>query len=86
MIDMGIVHGGEAQAQPIVVGKTTVYVHTDIEPVETDDGHAEYQYHEIQYTKDEYIKLFAEQTPKKLEDQQAQIDYIAMMTDVDFDV
>ena len=64
MKDMGIVTGSSAQAQELVVGKDTVYVHTDI--VELEDGL--YQYHEIQYDKDEYIKLMSEKN-KTLENQ-----------------
>lgn len=64
MKDMGIVEGSAAQAQELIVGKTTVYVHTDI--VEVGDGL--YQYHEIQYDKDEYIKLMSEKN-KSLENQ-----------------
>ncbi len=60
MKDIGIVGGSAAQAVPLVVGKDTVYVHTDIEPVETEDGTEQYQYHEVQYDKDEYIKLMSE--------------------------
>lgn len=62
MKDMGIVTGGAAEAQPLIVGKDTVYVHTDIEPYAPDDGEpAElYRYHEIQYGKDEYIQLLVE--------------------------
>lgn len=63
MKDMGIVQGDALQAVPLVVGKDTVYVHTDIELLPDDDerGVDNYQYHEIQYDKDEYILLMAEQ-------------------------
>ena len=60
MKDMGIVRGSAAQAVPLIIGKDTVYVHTDITPVEGEEGL--FQYHEIQYEKDEYIKLMAEQS------------------------
>ena len=60
MKDMGIVKGSKEQAVEVIVGIDTVYEHTDIEPVETEDGSELYQYHEIQYTKDEYIKIQAE--------------------------
>lgn len=65
MKDMGIVQGSAAQAVPLVIGKDTVYVHTNIELLPPDDEHggAEcYQYHEIQYDKDEYIRLMDEKT------------------------
>ena len=57
---MGIVRGSAAQAVPLIIGKDTVYVHTDITPVEGEEGL--FQYHEVQYEKDEYIKLMAEQS------------------------
>lgn len=53
MKDMGIIQGSAAQAVPLIVGKDTVYVHTDITPVEGEEGL--FQYHEVQYEKDEYI-------------------------------
>lgn len=66
MKDFGIVRGSAEMAQPLVIGPDTVYVHTDIEPVTEDQAgnpvEGEFQYHEIQYEKDEYIKLLAEQT------------------------
>lgn len=65
MKDMGTVRGSAAMAVPLVIGPDTVFVHTDIKPVTEDrDGNpleGEFQYHEIQYEKDEYIKLMAEQ-------------------------
>lgn len=65
MKDMGIVQGSAAMAKPLVIGKDTVYVHTDITPVEGEEGL--FQYHEVQYEKDEYIKLMAEQNEMFLE-------------------
>lgn len=65
MRDMGIVQGSAAMAKPLIIGKDTVYVHTDITPVEGEEGL--FQYHEVQYEKDEYIKLMAEQNEMFLE-------------------
>lgn len=45
------------QAQPLIIGKDTVYVHENIAALEDNL----YQYDEVQYEKDEYIKLMAEQ-------------------------
>jgi len=59
MKDVGIVQGSPEMAVPLIVGKDTVYVHTDITPVEGEEGL--FQYHEVQYEKDEYIKLMAGQ-------------------------
>lgn len=62
MKDMGIVRGSAEQAVPLVVGKDTVYVHTDIQKLPPDDerGGEVWEYHEVQYDKDEYIQIIAE--------------------------
>lgn len=64
MKDMGIITGSENQAQPLIVGVDTVYVHTDIKPVTKDaegkDVEGLFQYHEVQYDKDEYIHLMSD--------------------------
>ena len=65
MKDMGIVRGSAEMAKPLIVGFDTVYVHTDIKPVEPleeePDRAPEFEYHEIQYGKDEYIQVMADQ-------------------------
>lgn len=64
MKTMGTVYGNTEQAQALVVGKDTVYVHTDIVPVE-ENGEAVqglFCYTEVQYGKDEYIALMAQQS------------------------
>lgn len=65
MKDMGIVTGNGEQAKALVIGKNKVYVHTNITPIATDARGNEvtdlYQYHEIQYDKDEYIEIIAKQ-------------------------
>ena len=53
---IGMVQGDIEQARPLVVGKDTVYVHTDIVPI-TDTL---FSYNEIQYDKDEYIELMTQ--------------------------
>lgn len=62
MKDMGIVHGSAEQAVPLVVGKDTVYVHTDIQELPPDDEYEGgiWEYHEIQYNLNEYIHLMSE--------------------------
>ncbi len=64
MIDVGIVQGSAEQAVPLVVGVDTVYVHTDITQITEDNNNMPvsnlYSYHEVQYDKDEYIKIQAE--------------------------
>ena len=66
MKNMGIVHGNTKQAKPLVIGKDTVYVHTDITPVEKNGKIIEglFSYNEVQYGKDEYIELMAQQNEK----------------------
>lgn len=57
------VQGSSQQAQPLIVGKTTVYVHTNIVQAKDEDGNIIddlYVYDEVQYTKDEYIKIISE--------------------------
>ena len=57
------VQGSYEQARPLIIGKTTVYVHTNIVQAKDEDGNIIddlYVYDEIQYTKDEYIKIIAD--------------------------
>lgn len=63
MKHIGIVQGNSEQAQELVIGKDTVYVHTNITPVEKDGKIVEdtFSYDEIQYDKDEYIAIMAAQ-------------------------
>lgn len=63
---MGLVHGSPEQAKPLVIGTSKVYVHTDIQEVQvkdevTGETRTEYTYQEVQYEKDEYIQLMAEE-------------------------
>lgn len=65
MKNVGIVYGNGEQAKALVIGKDTVYVHTDITPI-TGDEYGEfaedlYSFTEVQYGKDEYIELMAQQ-------------------------
>ena len=62
MIDVGIVHGSKEQAKELIIGIDTVYVHSNIKQVETEDGSEIYEYNEIQYDKDEYIHILAEKS------------------------
>ena len=57
------VQGSLQQAQPLIVNKDTVYVHTNIVQATDEDGNIVdglYVYDEVQYTKDEYIQMIAE--------------------------
>ena len=78
MKDVGIIQGSAAQAVERIIGKDTVYIHTDIEPV-TEDAEGNpvdnlFQYHEVQYDKDEYIELQARQA----DEMQEAIDFLLM--------
>ena len=70
------VQGSLQQAQPLIVNKDTVYVHTNIVQATDEDGNVVdglYVYDEVQYTKDEYIQIMAEknsQLEKELTDTQ----------------
>ena len=70
------VQGSLQQAQPLIVNKDTVYVHTNIVQSTDKDGNVVdglYVYDEVQYTKDEYIQIMAEknsQLEKELTDTQ----------------
>lgn len=84
MIDNGIVRGSVDQAKPLIIGVTTVYVHTDIHEVEIEEEgetRIEYEYHEYTYDKDEYIELMSKQNEKNTAD----IDFIAMETGVELE-
>lgn len=71
MTDYGVVTGSEAQAQELIIGIDTVYVHTDIKKLDQKDEQGNdmnlYQYHEVQYSKDEYIKLLNSQVTETQE-------------------
>ena len=75
MKDYGIVEGSTKPEEKIV-DEYSVWVNTDI--AETADG---WEYHMIQYSKDEYIKLMDEANQKA----QADLEYIAMMTEVELE-
>ena len=74
MKDYGRVRGSKEQAKPLIIGKDTVYVHTDIVDVEDDQC----EYNEAQYGKDEFIKMMAEKA------ESGTADASEMMLDIDF--
>ena len=59
-----------------IVDEYSVWVNSDI--TKTEEG---FEYHMVQYTKDEYIKLMDEANQKA----QADLEYIAMMTEVELE-
>jgi hypothetical protein len=59
------VHGSKEASRPIIVDKTTVYVHSNIkEEIITDeitgDTRTEYVYDEVQYTRQEWEQIMAD--------------------------
>lgn len=83
MKDMGIVQGSAEMALPLVIGVDTVYVNTNIQRVEDAENDAEvYEYHQVQYEKDEYIRLLAEQS-KSLENVVVELTQITLGGDSD---
>lgn len=65
-----------------------VFVRKDIQRVTVTQGEDEiemWEYQECKITVQEFIEYFANGTNDTQETQQAQIDYIAMMTDVDLE-
>lgn len=75
MTDYGIVKS-TVRPEEKVVDEYSVWVNTEI--TQTSDG---WEYHMVQYTKDEYIKLMDEANLKA----QADLEYIAMMTEVELE-
>lgn len=66
MKDIGIVQGSPEQAVPLVINKNVVYVHTDIKQLEITDEEMKdavvYEYHEYQYSIDEYLQMVKQQS------------------------
>lgn len=93
MIEVKDVHGSEAASAPLIVGLSTVYVHTNIRKIpmvnpmtqEEIPDQFEWVYDEKQYDKDEYIKLMSEQGTSNEEAataNRADIDYLMLMSDL----
>ena len=75
MTDYGIVKSA-VRPEAKVVDECSVWVNSDI--TKTEEG---FEYHMVQYNKDEYIKLMDEANQKA----QADLEYIAMMTEVELE-
>lgn len=52
MVEIKGVRGSKESSQPLIIGVTTVYVHSNIHKVEGAED--EYEYDEIQYTLEEW--------------------------------
>ena len=75
MTDYGIVKSA-VRPEAKDVDECSVWVNSDI--TKTEEG---FEYHMVQYSKDEYIKLMDEANQKA----QADLEYIAMMTEVELE-
>jgi len=75
MTDYGTVQSA-VRPEAKVVDECSVWVNSDI--TKTEEG---FEYHMVQYSKDEYIKLMDEANQKA----QADLEYIAMMTEVELE-
>lgn len=75
MKDYGRVRGSKEQAKPLIIGKDTVYIHTDIVDIEDDQC----EYNEVQYDKDEFIKLMAETNSALRSDLSAAVMELSML-------
>lgn len=75
MKDYGRVRGSKEQSKPLIIGKDTVYIHTDIVDVEDDQR----EYNEVQYGKDEFIKLMAETNSALRSDLSAAVMELSML-------
>lgn len=63
MIDYGRIRS-TIKPEERVIDDFSVYLNTDIQEVEVtheDDTHIEYEFRQVRYSKDEYIKMMAEQ-------------------------
>lgn len=62
MVDYGRIRS-TVRPEPKVIDEFSVWVNTDIQEVEVDhdgDVHTEYEFNQVQYSKDEYIKMIDE--------------------------
>lgn len=80
MVTIKGVQGSLEASAPLIVGLTTVYVHSNVEKVLDEEGQETglYKYDEIQYEKDEYIKLMSEADATN----RADIDYLLLLSEV----
>lgn len=62
MVDYGIVRN-TVKPDGVEIDKYSVWVNSDIKEIEVqseDESHTEYEFNQVRYTKDEYIKLIDE--------------------------
>lgn len=88
-------HKSESTVYPELIdttsSKTTVYLRKNVTEkwVEDDmsgESYTMYEYEEAKLTKEEYNKYLEEMSVMDIEQQRADIDYIAFMTGVDLEV
>lgn len=87
MKELKNVTGSKDSARKLIIGKDTVYVHTNIRKYEPEDELMKkgdlYVYDEVQYTKDEYIQLISDENTNTKErltaNEQATADLMMML-------
>lgn len=55
MIEIKNVQGCKESSEPLIIGKDTVYIHSNVREEKDEGGRITYVYDEIQMTKDEYL-------------------------------
>lgn len=55
------VKGSKESSQALIIGKDTVYIHSNVKEEKDEDGRIDYVYDEVQMTKDEYLAQLQEQ-------------------------
>lgn len=57
MKDLGRVRGSYEASRPIWETDDCVYINTNVEKIETEDGHEEYEFDCVRYTQKEYQEM-----------------------------
>lgn len=55
MVESKNIQGCKESSEPLIIGKDTVYIHSNVKKEKDSDGRITYTYDEVQMTKDEYL-------------------------------
>lgn len=55
MVELKNIQGCKESSEPLIIGKDTVYIHSNVKKEKDSDGRITYTYDEVQMTKDEYL-------------------------------
>lgn len=61
MVESKNVRGCKESSQALIIGKDTVYIHSNVREEKDEDGRITYVYDEVQMSKDEYLAQLQEQ-------------------------